>query len=72
MLMYIFAYFKVFASIMLFVNFTSLQFFKCFFAVFYSCLKHLDDETHSHYNSFRLNPFSHAVVSEIVMKINQL
>ena len=57
------------------VNFTSLQFSQCFFykfAVFHNCQKHLDDKTHSHRNSFRLNSFSHAVASEIVMKIDQI
>ena len=38
----------------------------------HNCQKHLDDETHSHRNSFRLNQFSHSVASEIVMKIDQL
>ena len=73
--MYIFANFKVFSGIMPLVNFTSLQFSQCFFykfAVFHNCQKHLDDKTHLHRNSFRVNPSFHAVASEIVMKIDQL
>ena len=62
--MYIFANFKVFSDIMSLVNFTSLHFshalfllqYKC--AVFHNCQKHLDDKTHLHRNTFRLNPFS--------------
>ena len=41
-------------------------------AVFHNCQKHLDDKTHSHRNSFRLEPFSDAVLSEIFMKIDQI
>ena len=37
------------------------------FAVFHNCQKHLNDKTHSHRNSFHLNPFSQAVASEIVI-----
>ena len=71
-----FCNFKVFSAIRSLVNFTSLQFCQCFlyklFAVFHNCQKQLDDKTHLHRNSFRLNLFSHAVTSEIVMKIDQL
>ena len=56
--------FKVFLGIMALVNFISLRFSQCFFyefAVFHNCQKRLDDKTHSHSNSFRVNPFSDAV-----------
>ena len=73
--MCIFANFKMFPGIMSLVNFTSLHFSQCFFykfAVFHKCQKHLDDKTHSPRNNFRVNSFSLAVASEIVIKIDQL
>ena len=50
------------------VNFTSLQFSLCFFyefAVFNIRQKHLDDKIYWRRRSFRLDPFSHEVASDI-------